>query len=234
MSAVLVAGGDAAAHFRQQHSAGGEADDAIGQLIDAIGVSDRGDAAVRQHGGDDRIGENGDLPAGRADHRRPQHQEEFAHAPPMRPRQPFHHADHAGVGHQQGELQDAGDGHAPGGGIGRAGKEECDGERRNHGEIEQIGREGRRRKSAIGVQRALMKRHQSHAEQIGKGDARQRNGELEFLRPIVEARREQRHELRHEGVGENEQHDLRGEQKREHLAREFFRRVFPCCSSALE
>jgi hypothetical protein len=33
----LISGGDPAAHFRQQHRAGGDADDAEGQLVDPIG-----------------------------------------------------------------------------------------------------------------------------------------------------------------------------------------------------
>src|SRR6516164_7375488 len=65
-----------------------------------------------------------------------------------------------------------------------------------------------------------MQRRQSDEEEVGEGYARHPYGEREFLRIRLEAGRDQAHELRREGEGENEKNDLRSKQKGEDLAGE--------------
>ena len=97
------------AHLRQQHGARRYANDAERQLIDAVGVVDRGHAAGRQHRTDDGVGEKRDLGAGRADHRRTQGHKEtldvFRH---RRAREALENSGAVGGRRGQRELQHAG------------------------------------------------------------------------------------------------------------------------------
>ena len=63
---ALVAGREPPRHFRQQHRAHGDADDPDGQLVDAVGVIERGERTGWQIGRDHRIGEQRELHAARA------------------------------------------------------------------------------------------------------------------------------------------------------------------------
>jgi hypothetical protein len=125
-------------------------------------------------------------------------------------------------------LQQAGDHDAPGRCIGRAWKQERDGQRRDQAEIEQDGRCCGGREFVDRVEIGREQRHQRDEEQIGKGDPRQRNRELETLRVVGEAGREHAHDLGHEGQGQGQQRDLNdqvqaedavGEERRGGLAR---------------
>ena len=75
----LVAGRDAARHFRQHDGAGRDANDADRQLIDAVGVIKRRQRAGRQETRDDGVGEQRKLHAGRADRRRTERAEKLPH-----------------------------------------------------------------------------------------------------------------------------------------------------------
>ncbi len=77
--ARLVAGGQPVRHFRHQHGADRNADHADRQLVDAVGVIQRRDRAGRQKAGDDGIGEQRELRAGRSDGRRNERLEEAPH-----------------------------------------------------------------------------------------------------------------------------------------------------------
>ena len=68
--ALLVAGGEPSRHLGQKHGADGDADDADGKLIDAIGVIERRQRAGGKKRGDQRIGEQRKLHAARADNGR--------------------------------------------------------------------------------------------------------------------------------------------------------------------
>ena len=65
--AALVAGGKPPRHLGQQHDADRDADDADGELVDAVGVIERRQCAGRQKGGDQRVGEKRELHPARAD-----------------------------------------------------------------------------------------------------------------------------------------------------------------------
>ncbi len=210
-----------AAHLRQQHGAGGDADHADRQLVDAVGVVDGGRAAGRQQRGDDRICEQRDLHAGRADHGGNERLEELPGVGvPART-----HRRRGDAGAMRGErhlreFQNAGESDAGRRRVGGVRKQEGDAERRHHGQVEQHRREGCRRKSAVGIERARLQRHQRDEQQIGKGDARQRYREVELARIGAEARRQQIDQRRRERPGERQQQDLRGEQQREHATGE--------------
>ena len=205
-----VADGEAPAHFRQQHRARRDADHAERQLVEALGVIHRRVRVVGQQRREDRVGEDGDLLAGRADHRRSERGEELLHVGiEARNGEPFEHAAPARFRHQQRELGDSGDEHAPAGRLAGVGKEEGEGEESRHEQIEQHRREGGGAEIAVRIERAAVQRRQRDEGEIGEGDARHADGERELLRVLGKARRDQRDEL--VGVDErgDEQHDLR-------------------------
>ena len=72
-----------------------------------------------------------------------------------------------------------------------------------------------------------MQRHQRDEHQVGKGDARQRDSEVELARIGAKARREQVYEERREDERQDQQKNLRGEQQGEDAAGKFscFRRA---------
>ena len=74
-----IAGSDATTHFRQQDSAGSNADDAEGKLIDAIRVIERRHRAGGQERRNDGVGEQRELHARRTDDRRTERLEEAPH-----------------------------------------------------------------------------------------------------------------------------------------------------------
>ena len=119
--ARVVAGRDPVRHLRQQHRADGNTDDADRQLVDAVGVIERRDRTRRQETGNDGIGEQRELRAGRADRRRNERLEEAAHivVEAQRPKG----REHAGaqrIAADQRGLQHAGYQHPPGRRIGGA------------------------------------------------------------------------------------------------------------------
>ncbi len=73
---LLVARRDPPRHLGQQHGAGGDADDADRQLIETVGVVERGERAGREEARDDGVGEQRDLRPGGADDRRAERFEE--------------------------------------------------------------------------------------------------------------------------------------------------------------
>ena len=75
------------------------------------------------------------------------------------------------------------------------------------------------------VENAAPERHQRDQQQIGKGDARQRDRERELLRLARKARRQQFDDLRREQQRQRQQHDLRREQQREDAVAEQRRRL---------
>jgi len=130
----------------------------------------------------------------------------------------------SGAPPQQPQFARAGDRDAPARRIARVWKEESDSQRRHDCQIHQVRREGGQRKAPVRVQHAHMQSEQRHEQQIGERDARQADGQREFLRPVAKAWRKQRDKGRGEQKNEDEQNDLRDEQERIDLAREVFRR----------
>ena len=166
------------AHLRQQHGARRDADDAERQLIDAVGVIDRGNAAGRQHRADDRIGEERDLDAGRADHRRPQRRQKMLdvlrssraarNAPKFqRARRPQE------VSASCSTPETVSPQLAATAGIG---KQESNAKKTIIDEIHHDRREGRGGKQTMRVQGARLQRDERDEQKIGKGDPRQRDG----------------------------------------------------------
>ena len=129
--ARLVAGGEPPRHFRQHDGAGGDADDADRQLVDAVGVIERRERAGRQEARDDGVGEQRELHAGRADRRRPERAEELPHVGvelrPAKRRQARRRARHRR--RPAATSQHAGDQHAPGRGVAGGRKERRERER---------------------------------------------------------------------------------------------------------
>ncbi len=200
-------------------------EDADRELVKPFRVRDRGDAAVGEHGRQYGVGEHGDLRTGRADHRRPEHDEEIAHPWPVWLAQPLEDADASRRPHQETQFERARDSHAPARRIAGVRKQIGDRERRHHGEVHEVRREGRQGESAMGVERAHVQREERHEQEIGEGDAREIDGEREFLRPVVEAGRQQPDELRREDPDQKQDDDLRSEQQRIDLAGEFLGRL---------
>jgi hypothetical protein len=116
--ARFVTGRDPARHFRQKHGADGDADDPDRQLIEPIGIVERRKRASSEETRDDGIGKQCDLRAGRADRRRPERVEEaFDVLIPFRPAEYRHHTVAQRVATDQKRLENAGDEHAPRGGV---------------------------------------------------------------------------------------------------------------------
>ena len=137
-----VAGGDAPAHLRQQHGAGGDADHADGELIEPVGVIERRHRAGRQERGDDGVGEHRQLHAGRADDRGPERLEETLHrrieARPLRG--PARRRAGARRDPDEQEFEDARDRDAPGRRV--PGGREQEGEREGAAMSETLSRTG--------------------------------------------------------------------------------------------
>ncbi len=124
-----------------------------------------------------------------------------------------------GIGHE-GKLREARDGDPPSLDHARfrlvveAG---CRGEQR-HGDqdgVEENRGGGRRAVLAERVQNAAHERHERHAGEIGEGDAREENGELELL--ALEAHGQAPHEIGHVNLGQDRDRDHPDEQNGERL-----------------
>ena len=153
--AGVVAGGDPVGHFRQQHGADGNADDADRQLVDPIGVIQRRNRARRQKARDDGIGEQRELRACGADRRRHERLEEPAHI--LVEAERVERGERAGadrVATDERRLQHARDQHAPGRGVAGAAEQTRAGERRHHRQVEQDRRRRRRRETMQRVEDA--------------------------------------------------------------------------------
>ncbi len=219
-----VAGREPAAHLRQQHGSGRHADDPEGQLVEPLRVIDRGHGAGGQERGEDRVGEDGDLLARRADHRRSQGGEELPNvAVEPRDGQALENAAPTRLGHQQHELGQPRDGDAPARGDAGVGKQEREGEKSHDEEIEHDRGEGPHAEKPMRVQGSRMQSRERYERQIGKRDARHAHGEGEFLRVLFEARRDEFDELRRVQIRQRQQRQLRDQQQRENSARKNLR-----------
>jgi hypothetical protein len=67
----------------------------------------------------------------------------------------------------------------------------------NHAEVEQGRRKGGRNKSRHGIEHAREERHETDQKQIGKGDPRQEDRQIELLRRVDPFRGERPNESRH-------------------------------------
>ena len=174
--ALLVPGRDPARHFRQQHGAGGDANDANRKLVEAVGVVERRQRAGGEEAGDDGVREQRDLGFGRADGRgREAFEEELDLDIEPRPAKSRQRALPGRIGANQQRFEAPGDENSPGGGVACGRKKGGQGERRHHREIEQdrrgrSGGEARQR-----VEDTAVKRDQRHQQEIRKGDS----GELD-------------------------------------------------------
>ncbi len=224
----MIAGGEQAAHLRQQDGAGGDADDADRQLVHAVGVIHRRQAARRQHGSDDGIGKDGDLRPCRADDRRSQAAKEATHL--RRDRWAHEAFEDAGAPRRisrHAHLEQARHQRAPARGIAGVGEQHRRTQKGDGGHVEEHGCEGGGGEITVGVERALLQRVYGDEQQVGKGDPRHRHGERELFRVGAETRREQVDDGRHQHPGERQQHDLRSQQQGEDLAGEPVRLFMP-------
>ena len=115
--------GKAPRHLRQEHGADGDADDADGKLIDAVGVIERRERAGGQERGDQRVGEERKLHAARADDGGPKRLQELPRGQvEARHAEPQAEMMELGVDRHQDHLHDARGEHAPGGGIAGVGE----------------------------------------------------------------------------------------------------------------
>ena len=200
----------------------------IGKLIDAVGVIERRDRAGGEKARNDGVGEQRKLHAGGADGRRTERAKEFAHIRIEHGlAEARQHVGAPGVAHHQREFENAGDEHAPGGGVARGREEHGERKRRHHRQIEQDRRRGRRREMMDRIQDAAIERDQRHQQQIRKGDAGQFGREREAVRIGVEARRQHRNHLRREHERDGEQHGLHRNHQREDAVGEQLGRVRP-------
>ncbi len=212
----VIAAGDTARHLRQNDRAGGNADDADRQLIDAVGVIERRDRAGGQEAGDDGVGEQRKLHAHRADGRRSERTEEFAHVGiELGPAQRGERAGAPGIATDQQQLQHAGDQHAPGRRMAGAGKEPDHRERRHHREVEKDRRGGGGGEALQRIEDAAVERDQRDQQQIRKGDARELDRERIAARIFRKTRRQDVDHLRSEQQRQGQQHDLACQQQGE-------------------
>ena len=89
------------------------------------------------------------------------------------------------------KLRDTGHKNADARGMCGGRKQERQRERRHHRDVHEHRRKGPCSKATDRVERPGHQGHERNAEQIRKGDARQRDGEREFVRLVAKARREQ-------------------------------------------
>ncbi|ODS01638.1 hypothetical protein AUC69_05025 [Methyloceanibacter superfactus] len=210
---LLIARREPPRHLRQQHGADGDADDADGQLVDAVGVIERRQGAGGQEGGDQRVGEQRELHAAGADDRGSERLQEFpGRLIELRHAQPDAEAMGLGIGAEEQGLRHAGDEHAPGRGVAGIGEPRREQQRGDDREIEQHRRAGRRGETVIGVEDAGEQRLERHQRQIGEGDAGERDGQIEALRIADEAGGEKPDHLRREQQRDGEQHQIDGDQ----------------------
>ena len=131
------------------------------------------------------------------------------------------------IDHDDDELGHAGGEKSPARHAGHAGRnlrKKCgEGEKRDHADIGRRGRESRRAPGVVGVERPLVQREDGDEGDIGEHDARHRHRLGKLVGLADEARRSQAHEQGHVEIDEAEQSDLRQDEQREDVAREFVR-----------
>ena len=120
---------------------------------------------------------------------------------------------HLGVAADDQNDQDAGQKHAPGGGVTGIGEQRREQKRRDDREIEQNGSAGRGGEPAIGVEDAGKQRLNRDKREIGTGDAGQRDGEIEADRIVGKTRREQADDFRRKKQSERERDEVENDQR---------------------
>ena len=116
---------------------------------------------------------------------------------------------HAGAPHrpqQQRKLRHAGGGDSPGQGVAR--RRHIGRQKQHEGDRDDVEQQVRRRgggEPVEPVQHAGHQRGEADQQQVGKGDARQRDGEGELGRDRLEPRRQHGHHLRHEDLADDGQ-----------------------------
>ena len=175
-------GCEPAGHFGHQHRADRNADNADRQLIDTIGVVERRDGAGRQKAGNDGVGKQRELRAGRADGCRQQRLEEAAHVVvaaerigTRSSRRCARHRRRPGPPAAHPRSARPRPRHSPA--PGNIGGER---QRRHHGDVEQDRRGGRGGEPVHRVEHAAPQRHQRDQQQIRKRDSGQRYREREL------------------------------------------------------
>ena len=207
---------DLSRQWRQDRRADRDAHDAERQLVETVGVIERGERSRRQKTRDDGVGEQRELHPRRADDRRPQGDEKSLHVGvPARPPEFGDDVAQRHVAGDQQHFEAPGDQHAPGGRVAR-GREEC-GERqcRQHDQVEQDRRGRRRSEATQRVENAAVERHQGHQQQIRKGDSSELDREREAHRVLVEPRRQHADHVGRKGEREGKECELAREQERE-------------------
>ena len=191
----VIARAQLVAERRQKHHADGDADHAERQLEQAVGIVEpRHDAILKR--GDDRRDDQRDLRHAAGEDARNGERREAPHlGGESRPLPRKTHADPGGGGSDDENLQQARGGDAPGKRRARralifAARGDEDEQHGDEHDIEERGGEGGDGEAAEGVEDAGIERDDRHEHEIGKRDAREEDGEREFLRIAGEARRE--------------------------------------------
>ena len=216
---LLIAGGKAPRHLRQQHGADGDADHADGKLVDAVGVIERRERPGRQEGRDQGVGEQRKLHAAGADDGRAQRfQEAAGRFIELRHAQPDAVAVQLGIAADDEHHGNACEEDAPSRGVAGIREERRKQKRADDRQIEQDGRARRRGEAVIGVEDAGEQRLQRDQRQVGKGDARERHRQLEAFG--IEPGREHADHPGREDHRDGEQHEVDDNQRRGDLVGE--------------
>ena len=213
---LWIVRGQASRHLRQQHGADCDPDHTDRQLIEAVGVVQRGKRPGRQQRRDDGIGKQRDLRSHRTDGRGPERAKEGADiVVELGGREPRQDAATRRILGQQEVFENARDQDAPRGGVAGAGKERRQRQRRHHRKVEKDRRRRGAGEAVHDVEHAAIERHQRDQQQIGKRDPRQRDREFAANRIVGKPRRQYGDHLRHEQPSQRQQNQLRQEQQGE-------------------
>ena len=210
---------------RQQNDANGNTHYAQGQLIKPVGIVKVG-VGARLHRGD--VGADHDVELGDAarDQRRNAKLNETPRAiRVLGPAQPKQHPVPRRIAGQHRELDHPGNRDSArqnDTGGGRAAQAQPIGEPHGDGE-HHIEQDLRRRGRSIlpeSAQHTGVKRHQRHADEIGKGDPRQQHREVEFLLVAGKPEGDEGQHPGHRDLGQHRESQQHGEKPRQRLLRE--------------
>ncbi len=215
---LLVLSSKLRRHFGQQDRAERDADDAHRQLIDPVGVVERGQIARGEEARDERVDEEPDLDTSGADSRGTERHDEFAHLrPPRGQLEPQVQSATCGDPDHENELQNSREQYAIGGRVSRGREKRYGQHRSDHGDIQEDRRCGGRAESLHCIQHRGELRHDGDAYEVGKGQPRELDREPHLIGIIREPRRQKHHDLAHEDEREQEQHELHRALPGEHV-----------------
>ena len=190
--ARFIAGGNASRHFRQDHGAGGNANDADRQLVEPVGIIERRQRAGGEEACDDRVGKQRKLHAHGTDGGGAQRAEKPAHVGvEFGPAQHRQRAGAPGSRRRPAAPATRRRSARPRPRLGRRSEKGGQRQRHHHRQIEQGGGGGGRGEPLQRIEDAAVERHQRDQQQIGKSDAGQIDGKREALGIALKTRRQQ-------------------------------------------